>query len=316
MKIRDEFLWVQKYRPSSVSELILSEDIKETLASFVQQGDLPNFIFHSQSGGTGKTSAALAIANELDLETMLINASEERGIDTIRTKMTDFCSTMSMDGRRRMLILDEADHLTDLSQNALRSFFEKFSSNCCFVMTANQAQKIISPLQSRCAVIEFRFPNSEKPKLALSFFQKVCSILDQESIQYDKKLIQHAVVQYFPDFRRCINEIQRYSGSGSLSDAILANTQDGNIEVLVDAVRHKKFQSIRKFILEGWHGSEQDLYHALYEQLLEKANPECLPDVVLILSRYGYESLSAVDKEIHTLACMTELMLLPNFEMK
>ena len=186
MIVRDEFLWVQKYRPQEVSELILSEDIKETLTAFVKKGDLPNFLFHSQSGGTGKTSAAMAIAAQLNLETMLINASEERGIDTIRTKMTDFCSAMSMDGRRKMLILDEADHLTDISQNALRNFFEKFSSNCCFVMTANQAQKIIPPLQSRCAVIEFRFPKDEKPKLALNFFQKLCTILDREGINYEK----------------------------------------------------------------------------------------------------------------------------------
>ncbi len=316
MIVRDEFLWVQKYRPQEVSELILSEDIKETLTAFVKKGDLPNFLFHSQSGGTGKTSAAMAIAAQLNLETMLINASEERGIDTIRTKMTDFCSAMSMDGRRKMLILDEADHLTDISQNALRNFFEKFSSNCCFVMTANQAQKIISPLQSRCAVIEFRFPKDEKPKLALSFFQKLCRILDLEGIDYEKKLVQHAVIHFFPDFRRCINEIQRYSGSGTLSDKILSNVQNENIDVLVEAIREKKFQTIRKFILENWHGSETELYRSLYDQLLERAKPECLPDVILILSRYGYESLSAVDKEIHTLACMTELMLLPNFEVK
>ena len=315
MITRDEFLWVQKYRPKSVEDLILSEDIKETLSAFVQKGDLPNFLFHSQSGGTGKTSAAMAIANQLELETMLINASEERGIDTIRTKMTDFCSAMSMDGRRRMLILDEADHLTDISQNALRNFFEKFSSNCCFVMTANQAQKIIPPLQSRCAVIEFRFPKDEKPKLALQFFQTVCSILIAEQIEFDKKLVQHAVVHFFPDFRRCINEIQRYSASGTLSEKLLSNVQNENIDVLIESIASKKFQEIRKFILENWHGTEQDLYRAVYDQMLEKAAPSNLPDIILILSRYGHESLSAVDREIHTVACMVELMLL-NIEFK
>ena len=315
MITRDEFIWVQKYRPQKVSDLILSQDIKETLTAFVEKGDLPNFLFHSQSGGTGKTSAAMAIANQLELETMLINASEERGIDTIRTKMTDFCSAMSMDGRRRMLILDEADHLTDISQNALRNFFEKFSSNCCFVMTANQAQKIIPPLQSRCAVIEFRFPKKEQPELAGNFYKRVCSILTTEKIEFDKKLIQHAVMHFFPDFRRCINEIQRYSAKGVLSEKIISNVQNENIDVLINAIAAKKFQEIRKFILENWHGTEQDLYRAVYDQMLEKVTPSCLPDVILILSRYAYESLTAVDQEIHTVACMIELMLL-NIEFK
>lgn len=311
MIVRDEFLWVQKYRPKSAVDLILPEDIKDTLISFVEQGSLPNFLFHSQSGGTGKTSAALAIAHQLNLEVMMINASEERSIDIIRTKMTDFCSAMSVDGRRKMLILDEADHLPDLSQNALRNFFEKFSSNCSFVMTANQAQRIIAPLQSRCAVIEFKFPKEEKPKLAGEFYQRVCHILDSENISYDKKLIQHAIVHFFPDFRRCINELQRYSASGELSDKILSNVQNESIENLLEAIENKKFQLIRKFILENWHGTEQELYRSLYEELLKNAKPECIPDVILILSKYGFESTFAVDKEIHTLACMVELMTLP-----
>lgn len=311
MIIRDEFLWVQKYRPKNVDELILPEDIKNTLISFVAQGSLPNFLFHSQSGGTGKTSAALAIAHQLNLEVMMINASEERSIDVIRTKMTDFCSAMSMDGRRKMLILDEADHLPDLSQNALRNFFEKFSSNCSFVMTANQAQRIIAPLQSRCAVIEFKFPKEEKPKLAGEFYQRICQILENENIEYDKKLIQHAIVHFFPDFRRCINELQRYSASGTLSEKILSNVQNDNISALLESIENKKFQAVRKFILESWHGTEQNLYRALYEELMKKAKSESIPDIILILSKYGFESTFAVDKEIHTLACIVELMSLP-----
>jgi len=311
MIIRDEFLWVQKYRPKNVDELILPEDIKNTLISFVAQGSLPNFLFHSQSGGTGKTSAALAIAHQLNLEVMMINASEERSIDVIRTKMTDFCSAMSMDGRRKMLILDEADHLPDLSQNALRNFFEKFSSNCSFVMTANQAQRIIAPLQSRCAVIEFKFPKEEKPKLAGEFYQRICQILENENIEYDKKLIQHAIVHFFPDFRRCINELQRYSASGTLSEKILSNVQNDSISALLESIENKKFQAVRKFILESWHGTEQELYRALYEELMKKAKSESIPDIILILSKYGFESTFAVDKEIHTLACIVELMSLP-----
>jgi len=311
MIIRDEFLWVQKYRPKNVDELILPEDIKNTLISFVAKGSLPNFLFHSQSGGTGKTSAALAIAHQLNLEVMMINASEERSIDVIRTKMTDFCSAMSMDGRRKMLILDEADHLPDLSQNALRNFFEKFSSNCSFVMTANQAQRIIAPLQSRCAVIEFKFPKEEKPKLAGEFYQRICQILENENIEYDKKLIQHAIVHFFPDFRRCINELQRYSASGTLSEKILSNVQNDSISALLESIENKKFQAVRKFILESWHGTEQELYRALYEELMKKAKSESIPDIILILSKYGFESTFAVDKEIHTLACIVELMSLP-----
>ena len=313
MIIRDEFLWVQKYRPKNVDELILPEDIKNTLISFVAQGSLPNFLFHSQSGGTGKTSAALAIAHQLNLEVMMINASEERSIDVIRTKMTDFCSAMSMDGRRKMLILDEADHLPDLSQNALRNFFEKFSSNCSFVMTANQAQRIIAPLQSRCAVVEFKFPKEEKPKLAGEFYQRICQILENENIEYDKKLIQHAIVHFFPDFRRCINELQRYSASGTLSEKILSNVQNDSISALLESIENKKFQAVRKFILESWHGTEQELYRALYEELMKKAKSESIPDIILILSKYGFESTFAVDKEIHTKHDITPVLCHANF---
>ena len=311
MIIREEFLWVQKYRPKSVQELILPEDIRDTLTSFVEQGSLPNFLFHSQSGGTGKTSAALAIAHQLDLDVMMINASEERSIDITRNKMTDFCSAMALDGRRKMMILDEADHLPDLSQNALRNFFEKFSSNCSFVMTANQAQRIISPLHSRCSVIEFKFPKAEKPKLAGEFYQRICNILTEENITFDKKLIQHAIVHFFPDFRRCINELQRYSATGQLSDKILSNVQNEKIDALLEAIESKKFNSVRKFILENWHGTEQELYRSVYEELMQKASPQSIPDIILILSKYGFESTFAVDKEIHTLACMVELMSLP-----
>lgn len=309
--MKNEFLWSQKYRPSVVDSLILPADIKNTLKGFIDQGDLPNFLFHSQSGGTGKTSAALAIASELKLEVMMINASEERSIDVIRTKMTDYSSTKSFDGRRKMLILDEADQLPDLSQNALRNFFEKYSSNCCFVMTANQAQRIIPPLQSRCAVIHFNFPKEEKPKLAADFYLKICNILEQEGVSFNKKLVQHTVAHFFPDFRRCINEIQRYSATGELSEQILTSIQNESVDVLMEAIHDKKFQSIRKFILEKWHGTEQDLYRAVYDELLDKAEPSCIPESILILSRYGYESSFAVDKEIHSIACMVELMMLP-----
>jgi len=309
--MRSEFLWSQKYRPETVNDLVLPEDIKETLSGFIQQGDLTNFLFHSQSGGTGKTSAALAIANELKLEVMMINASEERSIDVIRTKMADFSSTKSFDGRRKMMILDEADHLPDLSQNALRNFFEKYSSNCCFVMTANQAQRIIPPLQSRCAVIHFNFPKEQRPALAKTFFKRICDILDQENISYDKKLVQHVVMHFFPDFRRCINEIQRYSATGTLSEKILTSIENENITVLMTAIKEKKFQDIRKFVLEKWHGTEQELYRAVYDELLRTASASCLPEAILILSKYGFESTFAVDKEIHSVACMIELMMLP-----
>ncbi len=308
---KTEFLFSQKYRPNKIADLILSEDIKETLQSFVEQQDLPNFIFHSTSGGTGKTSAALAIADELGIEAMVINASDQRGIDVIRTTMTDYCSVKSMDGRRKLLILDEADALPELSQNALRSFFEKFSTNCAFVMTCNSLQRIIQPLQSRCAVIEFKFPKQEKPKLAMNFFKRVCSILDEEGIDYDKKLIQHVVMHKFPDFRRTINEIQRYSASGTLSEKILADIQNTSIDALISAIENRKFQDIRKFVIESWNGSEQELYRALYDELLKVAEPSSLPDIILILSRYGFESTFAVDQEIHTVACMIELMSLP-----
>jgi len=311
MKKKTEFLWSQKYRPNNINDLILPEDIKETLRSFIEQGDLPNFIFHSQSGGTGKTSAAMAMADELGVEAMIINASEERSIDVIRTKMSQYCSTKSLDGKRKLLILDESDQLPELNQNALRNFFEKFSSNCAFVMTCNSLQRIIQPLQSRCAVIEFHFPKSERPLLAKNFFDRICSILDAEEITYDRKLIQHVIVHKFPDFRRCINELQRYSASGELSSKILANIQNNRIEVLVEAIETRKFQEIRKFILETWHGSEQELYRELYNELMNVAEPSSIPEIILILSRYGFESSFAVDAEIHTLACMVELMQLP-----
>lgn len=310
MIIRDEFLWVQKYRPKNISELILPVDIKETLSSFVEQNNFPNFLFHSQSGGTGKTSSALAMAQQLDLDVMMINASEERSIDVIRTKMTDFCATLSRDGKRKMLILDEADHLPDLSQNALRNFFEKYSSNCSFVMTANQAQRIISPLQSRCAVIEFKFPKEEKPVIAKDMYQRICNILDNENVTYDKKLIQHVIVHFFPDFRRTINEIQRFSATGELSEKIITSVQNENIQVLIDAIENKKFQKIRKYILEHWHGTEQELYRALYQELSQTVDAKFIPDIILILSKYDFESTFAVDKEIHSLACMIEIMSL------
>lgn len=309
--IRKEFLWAQKYRPKTVNELILPESIKYTLQSFVSEGDLPNFLFHSVSGGTGKTSAAMVMAEELDMEYMMINSSQDRSIDVIRNQMTSFCSTKGFDGKRKMLILDEADQLPDLNQNALRGFIEKFSQNVSFVFTANQAQRIISPLHSRCSVIEFQFPAQERPKLAVEFSRRIYHILNEEGVDYDKKLVLFAVGHFFPDFRRCINELQRYSVGKVLSERILADHQHDGIDELIEYIKERKFNQIRKFVIEKWNGTEIELYRALYEKLWKEAHPSSMPYIILILSRYGYESEFSVDKEIHSLACITELIKLP-----
>lgn len=305
-----DFVWSQKYRPEKISDLITTDELKTTLQSFISQKNLPNFLFHSSTGGTGKTTTAQVLASEMDMEHLKINASEQRGIDVVRNMLTGFASTVSMNGNRKMLILDEADNFTPDAQNALRGFIEKFSENCCFILTANSPNKIIQPIHSRCSVVEFKFQKADRPKIAANFYQRVRYILEQENVQYDPKLLQMVIIEHFPDFRRTINEVQRFSSSGVLSEAILSS-KSSDVEVLIEALRERKFQNIRKFLSESWNGSEKDLYRELYEKMLPELEPNCIGNAILILSRYGYESTFPIDAEIHSIAAMVELMMLP-----
>ena len=306
--MNDVILWVEKYRPSKINDCILTDDLKTTFQTFVNESHVPNLLL-SGGPGVGKTTIAKAMLKELDATYMMINGSEESGIDVLRNKIKNFASTISMDGKRKFVILDEADYLNPQStQPALRGFIEEFHKNCGFILTCNFKNRIIEPLHSRCSVIEFRIPSSLKPTLAGEFFKRVQTILTEENVQFQPKAVAGVVEKYFPDWRRVLNELQRYSASGTIDSGILVNISETNMRDLVSFLKDKDFKSIRKWVANNLDNDPSRMYRKVYDTLYDEIDPNTVPHMVLAVADYSYKSAFVADQEINMLAFMIEIM--------
>ena len=308
--MRQDFLWVEKYRPKTVSDTVLPQSLKTTFQQFVDQGNIPNLLL-SGTAGIGKTTIAKAMLEELGCDYIVINGSDEgRLIDTLRTKIKNFASSMSLAGGRKYVILDEADYLNaDTVQPALRNFMEEYSSNCGFILTCNFVNKIIAPLHSRCSVIEFKIPKEDKTEMAAEFFARCKDILEIEGIDYDKKSVASVVRKFFPDNRRVLNELQRYSVTGRIDAGILVNFEDVNIKALIDTLREKKFAECRKWVAQNVDGDTTHIFRKIYDTMNEYVKPTSIPQIVVTLADYQYKSAFVVDQEINLMAMLTELMV-------
>ena len=312
--MNDVMLWVEKFRPKKISETVLTDDLKKTFQAFVDDGHIPNLLL-TGGPGVGKTTVAKAMLEELGATYMMINGSEESGIDVLRNKIKNFASTVSMDGNRKFVILDEADYLNPQStQPALRGFIEEFHKNCGFILTCNFKNRIIDPLHSRCSVIEFRIPTTEKPKLAGEFFKRVQNILDGEGVQYQPKAVAGVVEKYFPDWRRVLNELQRYSTSGMIDSGVLVNISETNMKDLNSFLKEKDFKSIRKWVANNLDNDPSRMYRKIYDALYEDIQPQTVPHLVLATADYSYKSAFVADQEINMLAFMIEIMTQVQFK--
>jgi DNA polymerase III delta prime subunit len=282
--------------------------LKLPFQEYVNQRNIPNLLL-AGGAGVGKTTVAKALCNEVGCDYIVINGSDESGIDTFRTKIKNYASSMSLTGGRKVIIIDEADYLNPNStQPALRNAIEEFASNCSFIFTCNYKNRIIEPLHSRCAVIEFSLKNGEKAKMASAFFKRIQSVLQSESVDYDDKVIAELIKKHFPDFRRIINELQRYSQFGKIDTGVLAQIGDISISEIVKFIRDKDFGSIRKWVATNDVDSNT-LYRKLYESMYDVMKPQSIPQAVLILADYQYKAAFVADQEINTVACLTEIMV-------
>ena len=308
--MKDSLLWVEKYRPPSIAECILSDSIKGTLSDLTKDGKVPNLLL-SGSAGVGKTTVARALCEQTNSDYIIINGSDEgRMIDTLRTKMTQFCSTISLSGgSRKVVIIDEADYSNpDSVQPAMRGFIEKFAENCSFIFTCNYKNRIIEPIHSRCAVVDFVLPKDEKPEIASKFMERCKHILSSENVDYDERVVVELINKHFPDFRRVINELQRYSTSGNIDSGILANIGELNLNQLVSSLREKNFQNMRKWVATNVDNDPATVYRKIYDKLYEVLEKSSIPQAVLIIANYQYKSAFVADQEINLVACLIELM--------
>ena len=304
----EHLLWVEKYRPQKVEDCILPDAIKSTFMDYVARKEIPNLLL-SGTAGVGKTTIAKALCQEVGCDWLLINGSDESGIDVLRTKIKNYASSVSLMGGRKVVIIDEADYLNPNStQPALRGAIEEFSSNCSFIFTCNFKNRIIDPIHSRCSVIDFKI-NGNKAKMAASFMKRVEWILDQEKVTYDKDVVAAVIMKHFPDNRRVLNELQRYSVSGTIDKGILSNIADVELGSLITALKSKDFASTRKWVTSNLDNDPVKIYRKLYDGLYELLKPNSVPQLVLILAKYQYQAAFVADHEINMVACLTEIMV-------
>ena len=310
----EEFLWVEKYRPKTISECILPDTIKNTFLDFVKNKEIPNLLLCG-TAGVGKTTVARALCNDFQADYILINGSEERNIDTLRVKIKNFASTVSLSGGPKIVILDEADYLNAQStQPALRGFIEEFSKNCSLIFTCNYKNRIIPPLHSRCSVIDFTIQNDQKPMIANMIFQRILLILGWENIKSNDKVVAELINKFFPDFRRVLNELQKYSASGSIDSGVLANLDDQSLTEIIGYLKNKEFSKMRKWVAMNIHNDPQAIYRKLYDSFFNLLENRSVPQSIIILSDYSYKSAFVADQEVNMVACLTELMMESEFK--
>jgi DNA polymerase III delta prime subunit len=303
-----DFLWVEAHRPRKIEDCILPSNLKKTFQTFVDNREVPNLLLCG-TPGTGKTTVAKALLEEIGCDYIVINGSMNGNIDTLRTEIREFASTISFTGGRKYVILDEADYLNPNStQPALRNFMEEYSKNCGFILTCNFKNRIIEPLHSRCSVIEFKITKEDKPRIAAQFFKSVCSILKKENVEHDEKAVAEYITKYFPDFRRTINELQRYSAIGKIDSGILSNTQDQNFKQLIASIKDKNFTEVRKWVVENSDVDSSVFFRTFYDMSSNVCSKQSIPQLILILADYQYKNAFVADSELNIMACLVEIM--------
>ena len=313
---RNEFLWVEKYRPQTIEDCILPDNIKKTFQDFLDKGEVPNLLL-SGPAGCGKTTVAKALCNELGVDFYVINGSDEgRFLDTVRNNAKNFASTVSLSStaKHKVIIIDEADNTTNDVQLLLRAFTEEFSGNCRFVFTCNYKNRIIEPLHSRCAVVEFSIKGQQKASLAAKFFNRIRTILEKETIEYDPKVLAELINKHFPDWRRVLNECQRYSSGGKIDSGILAAFSDVKVNDLIKNLKEKDFPSVRKWVTNNMDNDSAVIMRKVYDALSNEVDGPSLASAVLILAKYQYQIAFVADQEINLLASLTEIMVECNFK--
>jgi DNA polymerase III delta prime subunit len=308
---RNEFLWVEKYRPKTIEDCILPENIKKTFTDFLNKGEVPNLLLAGPAG-CGKTTVAKALCNELGVDFYVINGSDEgRFLDTVRNNAKNFASTVSLSStaKHKVIIIDEADNTTSDVQLLLRASIEEFANNCRFIFTCNYKNKIIEPLHSRCAVVEFGIKGKEKVELAGQFFKRLQTILETEGIEYEPKVLAELVQKHFPDWRRVLNECQRYSVGGKIDAAILASFSDISVNELVKSLKDKNFTEVRKWVVANLDNDASHLLRRVYDAAFDYLSPSSIPAAVLVIAKYQYQCAFVADQEINLLAALTELMV-------
>jgi DNA polymerase III delta prime subunit len=303
----EHLLWTEKYRPKKIEDCILPERLKKPFQEYVNQSSIPNLLL-AGGAGVGKTTVAKAMCEEIGCDYMVINGSDESGIDTFRTKIKNYASSMSLSGGRKVIIIDEADYLNPNStQPALRNAIEEFAVNCSFIFTCNYKTRIIEPLHSRCAVIDFGLKNDEKASMAAQFFKRLQGVLETEKVEFDDKVIAELVKKHFPDFRRVLNELQRYSQFGKIDTGVLAQIGNIQIDEIVTHIKSKDFGAIRKWVATN-DLDTNTVFRQLYDSLYDIMKPQSIPQAVLIIADYQYKNAFVADPEINLVACLTELM--------
>ena len=309
----EEFLWVEKYRPKTIEDCVLPDELKTTFQKFVEKGEIPNLLL-TGSAGVGKTTVARAMLEQIGADYIVINGSMNGNIDTLRNEILQFASSVSFTGSRKYVILDEADYLNaNSTQPALRNFMEEFSRNCGFILTCNFRNRIIEPLHSRCSVVEFKISKADLPRLAAQFFKRVLGILDGNGVKYDKAVVAELIQRHLPDWRRVLNELQRYSVNGTIDTGIFANHGASAFTDLVDILKQKKFGEMRKWVGENSDMDSTTLFRKFYDTAYEKVNPKSIPELVLIIAKYQYQAAFVADHEINTAAFLTEVMMATEF---
>jgi DNA polymerase III delta prime subunit len=304
----NQFLWTERYRPQTIDDCILPESTKETFRNYIKQGELPTLLL-AGTAGVGKTTIAKALCNEVGAEYIMINGSDEgRKIDTLRYTVKDFASSVSLTDSKKVIIIDEADYMNaDSVQPALRSFIEEFSNNCRFIFTCNFKNRIIEPLHSRCATIEFKIDPKDKQEMAAQFFKRAAKILKQENVEFDPKVVAELVTKHFPDYRRVLNELQRYSVAGKIDSGIFVNVSADSYKELIRGLKEKDFGSVRKWVASS-DSDAPSLFRHLYDNAVSLLDPSSIPQLIIILGDYQFKSAFVADQEINTMSAMVEIM--------